>query len=108
MITESQCFSWLLLETKNGVMVSTTEETSPMERYHGTEFHDKNTFRLITQSHEFPLAAILCEQGNNALFVYLLFFFNHLVISSDKEFVDICNFLNHNIKFQLEFSDKTI
>ena len=38
-----------------------------MERYYGTEFHDKNTFRLIAQSHEFPLplAAILCEQGNN-------------------------------------------
>ena len=46
-------------------MVSTTEETSPTERYRDIDFHDKNTFRLRAESHDIPLAAILCEQGNS-------------------------------------------
>ena len=43
-------------------MVSITEVTK--KRY-TAESNDKNTFRLKAESHDIPLAAILCEQGNS-------------------------------------------
>ena len=43
-------------------MVSTTEVT---KEHFTVEFNDKNTFKLKAESHDIPLAAILCEQGNS-------------------------------------------
>ena len=60
-------------------MTSTAQETSPTERYSDTEFHDKNTFRLKAESHDIPLAAILCEQGINVSFTYVNLLSNYMV-----------------------------
>ena len=60
-------------------MISTTQETSPTQRYSDIEFHDKNTFRLKAQSYDRPLAAILCEQGINVSFTYVNLLSNYMV-----------------------------